>query len=156
MSTIRSFVAAVGIAALGATLAPQAIAAQGPRTDADVAASPAKKPGVVFDHVMVDPLDPGAIVPCVRVLRKFYKKAEKHPELLLRIRVTYLSNGVTVQKLVDVPLREMEITDHHDQPADADWILVDTTVDVSDAPIDGAEGATGSVEVLRDHGVAAR
>jgi hypothetical protein len=103
---------------------------------------------------MVDPINPGLIVPCVKVLTKYFKKAANHPELVLRISITYYSSGVQKQKLVVVELRDMVLTDHHPQPSNKKWKLVDTTVDISNAPIDPGTSATGTATLLDQHGIA--
>ena len=101
-----------------------------------------------LDHIMIDPANPGAIIPCIKILKKFYKKAAHHPELALRILLTYKSNGQVKTKIVVVPVRDLALTDHHPQPADKKLLLVETTVDVSSAPVDPNTLVTGSLEVV--------
>lgn len=108
-----------------------------------------------LDHIMIDPANLGEIIPCIKILRKFYKKAEHHPELALRIVLSYLSNGQPKYKIVVVPVRDLVLTDHHAQPSDKKVLLVETAVDVSSAPVDPNTNITGTVEVV-EAGLSAR
>jgi len=155
----QSAIVAVMVVGFGAALGHQAHAAPAPdqysgAADGHASNIEAKlKKGAVLDHIMVDPVNPGLIQPCIKVLRKYYKKAENHPEWVLRISITYYSGGAVKEKLVVVSLRDMVLTDHHPQPSNKQLRLVDTVVDISDHPIDPGTTATGTA-VLLDEGQA--
>ena len=100
-----------------------------------------------LDHVMIDPQNPGHIIPCIKVMRKLVKRAEKDPGLSLWISLRYLSNGVEKFKVVIVPVRDMEATTHHANN-DKKTILLETDVDVSNAPVDADSEVTGTVRVV--------
>ena len=144
----RSVIVALAVLGLSAGLGAPVASANGGADDASEVAGKKDKEKVVFDHVMVDPLRPGEIVPCVRVMKKYFKKSQNHPELVLMIRVTYFSNGNSVQKLVSVPLSAMQLTEHHEQPEDPKWLLLDTLIDISDQPIDAGSETSGDAELI--------
>ncbi|NUP08030.1 MAG: hypothetical protein HOW73_18445 [Polyangiaceae bacterium] len=108
----------------------------------------AKLKSAVLDHIMIDPANPGEIIPCIKVLRQLYKRAQHHPEMALWISLRYTSNGTQKFKVVVISLRDMELTDHHPQPANHKQLLIDTTVDISNAPIDPGTSATGLVKLV--------
>lgn len=106
-------------------------------------------PPAQFDHVMVDPANPGFIIPCVKVLRRLYKKAAHHPDIQLLLLLRYSSNGQDQLKVVLLPLRDMELTHHHPQPNNRKLRLVETMVDVTDAPIDPGSNVIGTAHIIQ-------
>lgn len=106
------------------------------------------RPGAVFDHIMINPDQPGDIIPCIRVLRQYYQRSRHDSSLQIELRLIYLSNGMTIEKFFVVPLAEFTLTEHHTQPKQADWKLVDTVIDIADAPVDEGTSVQGTATLI--------
>lgn len=124
------------------------VAAFGDSDESSIDAPLKKLPKVVFDHVMIDPANPNLIIPCIKVLRGFWMKAKHKPNIQIVISLRYKSNGQTKFKLVVMPLRDMEITTHHNQPANRRQLLVETTLDITGAPIDPGSVVEGKARIV--------
>ncbi len=152
MPSKRSYLAAFIVVGLGATLGSTALAAHVTEGDsARVAATdPDRELGLVLHHIMVDAENPNFIVPCVKVLRKHYNKAQHGSDAVVSIGFTYTTtiDGAAVQRAghLSIPLSQMQLTQHHDQPGGG-FLLVDTTIDVGE-PVD--EGSPAGTAELTD------
>jgi len=110
---------------------------------------------VKFLHVMVDDSTSGFIIPCVKIRTWLWNAAQSDPSLTIRIQINYSSNGVPTTKTLVMPVRNLMISDHHQQHGQA-WLIMETEMDVSAAPMDLDQPYTGSVSVGTVGGVPTR
>jgi hypothetical protein len=92
---------------------------------------------------------PAFIIPCVKVFRRIYDRALTDRTIMAEVTVTYTSRGEPVTRVFDIPLGDFFLSDHHAQPHNRAFRLIETLLDISDAPIDDGTLPTGSITLSR-------
>lgn len=103
---------------------------------------------IQFDHFMIDPGNPTYIIPCVRILRRLYRKAQRKHHVAIAFRISYVSNGQPVTRTWTIPVHELKRTTHHPQPANKRFLLIDTMFNIASQPIDSPESARATIRLV--------
>jgi hypothetical protein len=108
------------------------------------------QPTIEFGTVTISRNNPGAIDPCVHVIRGIYQASQSGAGFEADFTLTYTSGGKTVTKSATVPLSRMHAVEEH-PPEVAKFVNLHTDVDVSSDPPDAGTTITGTVKLMKSH-----
>ena len=114
-----------------------------------------KEPRLSLDHFMVSEVNSNFIVPCIRIRTKLWNRVARNANLGVTVLVTWTSRGESFTQSFTMSLQGFSLTDHHPQPEDTRWRLIEGIIDVTPHAVDGGTLPAGGATFTRlngDHG----
>jgi hypothetical protein len=121
-------------------------------SESSTIAARVRAPRVVLDHFMVDAANPSLIIPCIKVRRGLFQRSRNDASITVEVTASYTSRGLPVEQTFVMSLSDFHLSDHHPQPKNGKWRLLDATISLGDNLIDAGSTVTGSVTLLSNGG----